>query len=209
MSTTTQKKKTPWPAFEAETDDGRRQRSGRSRRKIIEALFELMREGEMSPTAAAVAERANVGLRTVFRHFEDMESIFEEMTEDLKAVTMPIIMAPLKSETWQDKLMEAVDRNVEVYEQVFPMQVALIIRRFKSDFLNKQYKSEVKLLRNSLKSFLPKEIVQDRTLFAAIEVNLTFATWRRLRQDQNLSVANATDTLKLIMTALINMSDAD
>ena len=209
MSTTTQKKKTPWPAFEAETDDGRRQRSGRSRRKIIEALFELMREGEMSPTAAAVAERANVGLRTVFRHFEDMESIFEEMTQDLKAVTLPKLLAPLESTTWQDKLMEAVDRNVDVYEQVFPMQVALIIRRFKSDFLNKQYKSEVNLLRKSLRTFLPKEIVQDRTLFAAIEVNLTFATWRRLRQDQNLSVANATETLKLIMTALINMSDAD
>lgn len=209
MSTTTQKKKTPWPAFEAETDDGRRQRSGRSRRKIIEALFDLMREGEMSPTAVIVAERADVGLRTVFRHFEDMESIFEEMTEDLKAVTMPKILAPLQSETWQDKLMEAIDRNAEVYEEVFPMQVALIIRRFQSDFLTKQYKSEVNLLRKSLKSFLPKEIVQNRTLFAAIEVNLTFATWRRLRQDQNLSVANATETLKLIMTSLINMSDVD
>ena len=209
MSTTTQKKKTPWPAFEAETDDGRRQRSGRSRRKIIEALFDLMREGEMSPTAVIVAERADVGLRTVFRHFEDMESIFEEMTEDLKAVTMPKILAPLQSETWQDKLMEAIDRNAEVYEEVFPMQVALIIRRVQSDFLTKQYKSEVNLLRKSLKSFLPKEIVQNRTLFAAIEVNLTFATWRRLRQDQNLSVANATETLKLIMTSLINMSDVD
>lgn len=209
MSTTTNKKKTPLPAFEAQTDDGRRQRSGRSRRQIIEALFELMREGEMSPTAAMVAERANVGLRTVFRHFEDMESIFEEMTEDLKAVTMPKLLRPLESATWQDKLMEAVDRHAEIYEEVFPMQVALIIRRFKSDFLTKQYKSEVNLLRKSLRGFLPKEVVQNRTLFAAIEVNLTFATWRRLRQDQNLSVTNATQTLKLIMTALIASIDAD
>ena len=46
-------------------------------------MFELLREDDMTPTALAVAERAGVGLRTVFRHFEDMESIFEDMTEEL------------------------------------------------------------------------------------------------------------------------------
>ncbi|MEO1306033.1 MAG: TetR/AcrR family transcriptional regulator [Pseudomonadota bacterium] len=209
MSLSTNKKKSPWPALQVESDDGRRQRSGRSRRQIIEALFELMREGEMTPTAVAVADRANVGLRTVFRHFEDMESIFEEMTEDLNAVMMPRVIAPLKGETWQDKLMELVERNARLYEDVFPMQVALIIRRFQSEFLTGQYKREVKILRSALKGFLPKRVVQDRTLFAAIEVNLTFATWRRLRQDQNLSVANSTETLKVIMRALIAQADVD
>lgn len=196
-------KKSPWPDIETGSEDGRRLRSGRSRRAIIEALFELMREGTMRPTAVDVATRANVGLRTVFRHFEDMESIFEEMTDELKAVMMPRVLAPLEATTWRDQLLEMADRNAQIYEEVFPMQVALVIRRFQSEFLTRQYQSEVELLRSSLKSILPKEVVQDRTRFAAIEVNLTFATWRRLREDQNLSVAHAKETLRLVLTSLI------
>lgn len=209
MSSATSRKKNPWPAFEDNSPDGRRQRSGRSRRQIIEAMFELLRKGNMSPTAVEVAERANVGLRTVFRHFEDMESIFEEMTDELKAAYMPVFLAPLEATTWRDRLFEIAHRNADLYEQVFPMQVALVIRRFQSDFLTKQYKSEVSLLRASLKSILPKKAYENRILFAAIEVNLTFATWRRLREDQNLSVQNAKATLELILSSLIADIDAE
>lgn len=201
-------KKSPWPKLVPGSEDGRRLRSDRSRRAIIEALFELMREGEMRPTAADVADRANVGLRTVFRHFEDMESIFEEMTDELKTVIMPRVLAPFVATEWREQLLEMADRNADIYEDVFPMQVALVIRRFQSDFLTQQYKSEVNLLRSSLKSFLPKPIVQDRALFAAIEVNLTFATWRRLREDQHLSVKRAKETLRLILTSLVAPIDA-
>jgi len=202
-------KKTPWPELEDTSDDGRRKRSGRSRRQIIEAMFELLREDDMTPTALAVAERAGVGLRTVFRHFEDMESIFEEMTEELKAVTMPKVIAPFEATDWRDQLMELVDRNAELWEEVFPMQVALVVRRFQSDFLQKQYQSEVQLLRSAFKSFLPKDIIENRALFSAIEVNFTFATWRRLREDQGLSVGAAKETLKLVMRALIAESNVD
>lgn len=172
-------------------------------------MFELLREDDMTPTALAVAERAGVGLRTVFRHFEDMESIFEEMTEELKAVTMPKVIAPFETTDWRDQLMELVDRNAELWEEVFPMQVALVVRRFQSDFLQKQYQSEVQILRSALKSFLPKDIIENRALFSAIEVNFTFATWRRLREDQGLSVGAAKETLKLIMRALIAESNVD
>lgn len=205
--TTTTKKKTPWPELEAMSDDGRRQRSDRSRRRIIVAMFELLREGEMSPSAVQVAERADVGLRTVFRHFEDMESIFEEMTDELKSVLMPRLTAPFEATTPRGKLLELTDRMTDLYEQAFPMQVALVIRRFQSDFLQKQYKSEVSLLRSVLKSILPQNIIADRTRFAAIEVNLTFATWRRLREDQNLSATNAKKTLLLILEALTDGLD--
>ena len=201
-------KKSPWPELKSGSEDGRRRRSDRSRRAIIEALFELMREGEMRPTAIDVAARANVGLRTVFRHFEDMESIFEEMTDELKAVIMPRVLAPFEATEWREQLLELADRNADVFEDVFPMQVALIIRRFQSEFLTRQYQSEVDLLRSSLKSILPKQIVQDRTRFAAIEVNLTFATWRRLREDQQLSVKRAKATLELILTSLVADTDA-
>lgn len=172
-------------------------------------MFDFLREGEMSPGAARVAERANVGLRTVFRHFEDMDSIFEEMTQEMRATIMPLFEAPLEAKGWRGKLLELVDRNAQIYERVFPMQVALVVRRFESEFLQKQYKSQVDRLRSTLTSILPKSVVRNRPLFAAIEVNLTFATWRRLREDQKLSVAEASETLKFTLSALMAETDAE
>ncbi|MEO0883936.1 MAG: TetR/AcrR family transcriptional regulator [Pseudomonadota bacterium] len=202
------RKKTPWSEFESETEDGRRKRSDYSRRRILEALYYLIREGDATPSAIDVAARANVGLRTVFRHFEDMDTLYEEMTDEVAGLTMPRILAPFETNEWQDQLMEFVDRNAELFELIFPMQVALSIRRFDSDFLQKQHDRETNLLRTSLKSILPKHIVKKRPLFAAIEVTLAFPTWRRLREDQNLSIENAKETLKLTLSGLITRIDA-
>ena len=52
--------------------DGRRLRSERSRQAIIDAMMELIGEGNLVPTAQQASERAGVGIRTVFRHFSDM-----------------------------------------------------------------------------------------------------------------------------------------
>lgn len=206
---TTSTKKSPWPEFEADIEDGRRLRSGRSKRKIVQAMFELMREGDINPIAVDVAKRADVGLRTVFRHFQDMESIFEEMTEELVSLTLPNIVAPFQATEWREQLIELSERVADTYEMVFPMQVALLIRRLQSDFLQKQYKQEVRLLRSSLKAILPAKIIEDKHLFAAIEVNLTFATWRRLREDIALSETNAKKTLRLAMQALVADVEVD
>ena len=162
----------------------------------------------MSPSAASVAERANVGLRSVFRHFEDMDSIYDEMTEELMAAVMPIIYAPYEATTWRERLMESADRRAELYEIVFPMRVCMTLRVFQSEFILQQYKRDLKMERASLKAILPKAVVTDRTLFSALEVTLGFPTWRQLRKDQNLSVKNASKTVKSMIQGLIADVDA-
>ena len=59
----------------SETVDGRVQRSQRSRQAMVQALFDLVGSGVLQPTAQQVARRAKVGIRTVFRHFSDMDSL--------------------------------------------------------------------------------------------------------------------------------------
>ena len=65
--------------------DGRRQRSERSRLAIIEATLALMYEGVLIPTAQQIADRAGVGIRSFFRHFGDMDSLFTEVDEHERA----------------------------------------------------------------------------------------------------------------------------
>ncbi|MBU6156953.1 MAG: TetR/AcrR family transcriptional regulator, partial [Alphaproteobacteria bacterium] len=79
---------------EATAEDGRRKRGDQSRRKIVDAMIALVREGEMSPSAAQVAERASVGLRTVFRHFDEMEILYREIAEVTRARILPALQKP-------------------------------------------------------------------------------------------------------------------
>ena len=163
----------------------------------------------MSPSAVSVAERASVGLRTVFRHFEDMDSIYDEMTAELTEAVMPKVKAPFEATTWRERLIESVEKRAEIYEMVFPMKVCMSLRRFQSDFIKEQYERDIATMRSSLKSILPKEITSKRTLFAALETTLAFTTWRRLRQDQKLSVENAKEAIQLILNGLVADIDVD
>lgn len=196
-------RKNPWPQLEAATDDGRRQRSDRSRRRIIEALFDLIAEGQMSPSASLVAQRAKVGERTVFRHFEDMDSIYDEMIQELTEAVMPKIVAPYASADWRDRLMECLDKRVDLYETVFPMRLCMSLRRYQSDFLSEQYARDIALFRSSLKAILPDEITSDRDRFSAIEAALDFTTWLHLRSDQKRSISSARRAVALTLSGLI------
>ena len=59
--------------------DGRRERSRTNHAKIIAAGMELIGKGEYLPNAARVAEVAGVGIRSVFRHFEDMDALYRQL----------------------------------------------------------------------------------------------------------------------------------
>jgi TetR/AcrR family transcriptional regulator of autoinduction and epiphytic fitness len=52
--------------------DGRSLRRERNRDSVIEALLALVREGNMDPGGAEIAERAGVSHRSVFRYFDDL-----------------------------------------------------------------------------------------------------------------------------------------
>ena len=65
------------------SSDGRVRRGERSRDQIVGALLELVQEGFLRPAAEQVARRARVGTRTVFRHFEDMDSLNPEINQRL------------------------------------------------------------------------------------------------------------------------------
>src|SRR5947209_19642262 len=60
------------------SSDGRAARSKRTRRAIVDAMRALHHEGDLRPTAPRVAERAGVSVRTVWQHFDDLETLLVE-----------------------------------------------------------------------------------------------------------------------------------
>lgn len=93
--------------------DGRRLRSEDSRRRIIAALLDLVQEGDYDPSAETVAERAGVGLRSVFRHFKDMESLRGEIMHRIISLVAEIRAKPFPGPTWRENLDEVIKRRAE------------------------------------------------------------------------------------------------
>jgi TetR/AcrR family transcriptional regulator of autoinduction and epiphytic fitness len=56
--------------------DGRVSRSARTRAAVVDALLALINSGNLRPTAREVADEAGVSLRSVYVHFDDVESLF-------------------------------------------------------------------------------------------------------------------------------------
>ena len=61
--------------------DGRIARGIRTRRAIVAAHTELVREGVLRPTAQRVADRAQVSVRTIWTNFSDLEALLRATTE--------------------------------------------------------------------------------------------------------------------------------
>ncbi|MDH4395506.1 MAG: TetR/AcrR family transcriptional regulator [Limnobacter sp.] len=189
---------------EISSGDGRKDRGLENKKLIVEALIELIREGQISPTAEAVSDRAGVGLRTVFRHFADMETLYREIAQESEKAILKVLANPLQGECWQDKLMHAVERRSDMFERLMPIQLATLVNLHQSDFLKTQQAQGVQLQRQLLKAFLPASVVKDKILFEALDLNLSIETWLRLRRDQKLSKAKAKEVMKRCVEQLIS-----
>jgi AcrR family transcriptional regulator len=163
--------------------DGRRVRGADNRRRIVDALLKLVEGGAVSPGAEQVAAEAGVGLRTVFRHFSDMDSLYREISERMTAEIRPIFEVPSAS------LPELIERRALAFERLLPFKIAGDAHRHGSKFLTGEQQELVEAQRRALRKALPGKL--ERPVFEALDLLLSFEAWRRLRRDQGLSAREA------------------
>ena len=89
-------------------------------------------------------------------------------------------------------------------EYVLPIRLSASLRRFQSKFLLEEYSQLLELERASLKAVLPKELVADDVLFAAVNEAVGVGCWISLRVDQGLSPEGAEAVLRRTVYALID-----
>ena len=191
----------------ASQPDGRRQRSQRSREKILKACWELMLNGDMKPSAAAIAEHAGVGLRSVFRHFEDLDTILRELMQLCYDELTPEFMTPFKSSNWRDQLLEIVERNVMIWERIRVPHTAGEIGRFKSQVLMDDYQRSRNLEISGIKAILPKDIDNYNNVLMALDASMGFSTMRRLREDRKLSISEVKKVMTLMVRSILDSID--
>ena len=170
--------------------DGRHRRSEASREKLVVAMLALVGEGHVTPSAEAVAARAGVGLRTVFRHFADMEALYAGMAARL-AVAYVHWLDPFTATDWRGRLDEMAARRLETYERLMPFKRAADAHRHASPTIQHNHAATLATMRQRLVGQLPATIADDPNRREAIDLMLSFETWQRLRIDQGLTPAEA------------------
>ena len=170
--------------------DGRRRRSEHSRDRIVTAMLELVEGGAISPGAEEVASRAQVGLRSVFRHFKDMDTLYREMTLRLMR-QYDHLLAPYEAKDWRGQLAEAIARRTQTYEHIIPFRRAADAHRHESASLQAQHERIQQLMRSRMQSILPADLAGNAMLVEMLDMLLSFSVWQRLRSDQNLPPARA------------------
>jgi AcrR family transcriptional regulator len=183
--------------------DGRLNRSVVTRNKIVETLTTLILEGQISPTAEQVALRANVGLRTVFRHFDNMDALYREISIDVDAQIKPLLQARLDGLTWQERVAQSIGVRSVIYDRTAAMHVAAQAHRHESAYLTQNLMESARLQRDLLLRLLPPDVAQSPHLLDALDLVLSFESWIRLRREQSLSATEATAVMQLTVKALL------
>jgi AcrR family transcriptional regulator len=190
-------------AQSGEETDGRRRRSLDSRAQIVSALLDLVRQGDVAPSAERVAARANVALRTVFRQFNDMDSLLREMWGVIESELAAVLAAPLVGSDWRERFIDLIAKRAVVHEKIAPYRRAANANRHRSAFLFEGHGRMVASARRALEAILPESVRNDLVLVEMLDLLLSFETWSRLRSEQGLSVPQARDCLELTVRRLI------
>lgn len=104
--------------------DGRRARGLRTRDAIVSALIDLVAQGDASPTARRIAERAGVSVRSVYQHFTDVDGLFEQAGQRLYdwVSTQKVGIAPEAPRP--DRIAALVESRTRILEALSPFSRA-------------------------------------------------------------------------------------
>jgi len=97
--------------------DGRRLRSERCKQSILDACEHLMREGNLVPTAQMISDRAEVPIRTFFRHYPDMETLFSAVDDAMKPEYSRILQETISEGNLSERVAAAVELHAKGLEQ--------------------------------------------------------------------------------------------
>ena len=185
--------------------DGRLLRSERSRELIADALYELLREGEIEPSAQKVADRAGIGIRTVFRLFSDMDALYATVNARLEFEVAPMLRDdPPEGTAIRGRAESLIAERVALFERVGVYMRFTNRNRDRSAFLASNYRKLTGRLRERLLRWLPELRDAQPALLEALDQATSFEAWDRLRGDQRLSRPRAHAAMEYATQLLVN-----
>lgn len=109
--------------------DGRRARRDRNRDAVVYAVLDLYRSGDLNPSVACVARRSGVSPRSVFRYFDDLDTMgriaIERHSRDVKHL---FLLPRIGEGSRWERIDRLVEHRLRVYGEVAPIVRAARLR---------------------------------------------------------------------------------
>ncbi len=178
-----------------EVVDGRRARSERSKQALIDASLALVQEGNLIPTAQQISDRAGVGIRSFFRHFEDMEALFATMERQTRESSVALFLGGDREGTLEERILHAIERYGIAYEKERNLILSTSALLWRSAILRKNYARNQRALRRDLDDWLPELKQLTGSERVVVDAIASFEMWHRLRYHQGLSEQASIDVI--------------
>lgn len=163
--------------------DGRRASRHRNLLAVVDAMLELFDEGNLDPGAQEVADRSGVSRRSVFRYFEDMETLgraaIRRMHERLDQYATPVAAndAPLP-----ERIAALTEQRINLYSRGAPAARVMRLRApFRPLIREELERNRIMLDTQVANYFRPEldaiEAIPRGEILAALQVLFSFETF--------------------------------
>ena len=106
----------PWLTTVDEVNDGRAARRDRNRLAVLDAMIEMFSEGSLDPTPENIAPRVGISPRSVYRYFEDRESLVRAAIDRHLETVLHLYRIPeIGTGDLEIRIERFVDRRVRLH----------------------------------------------------------------------------------------------
>lgn len=193
---------------EARPTDGRTLRSLRTREAIVDATIGLLEDGDLRPTAPRVADRAKVSVRSVFQHFDDLESLHASVAERL-VERVAVLVLPVAPELPLDvRLDHFVHQRALLLEAVTPIRRAADVHGPFSTEITARLRDGQAFLRDELVRTFEPELhaagAERDDLLDCLDAALSWGTWEALRAGLGRTQLDAERVMRRLAASALN-----
>lgn len=189
--------------------DGRTARALRTREAIVDATIGLVEDGDLRPTAPRIADRAQVSVRSVFQHFDDLESLHaavaERITDRVTWLLAPVDPAlPLEA-----RAEYFVHQRSQLLEVISPIRRAAFIHAPFSEEITGRLEEGHRFLRDEVARTFAPELDRHgdderRDLLDALDATLSWSVWETVRHLSDRSPEDARRVVVRMVVALLS-----
>ena len=191
------------PALNIKTGDGRFARSKKTKDAIVRALLKLLRNTPF-PTAEQVAKESKIGLRTVYRQFKDMESIYLSLHEECMHSLGQIFNSDVDLDRpFNERVSFAIRERFTIYEKYETLFIATISNSARLPTLVNQVAESYQFMRERFIKIVPEienlSTIKSDLLFTRILFPSWFSLRKVLKHDQKIIIDElSNDMMKYI-----------
>lgn len=187
-----------------EVTDRRVLRGRRNRDAIVDAVVELIEEGNLSPTADQIAARAGVARRSVYHHFSDMEELIGAVSDQHMSTYLQYVH-PIRTDGDFTARVEAfVEQRCSFAERLLHVYRASVLLATQSPRIAEQIEAADALLREELRRTFAGEFRRaPGWTLDSLDLTTSLEGWARLRFNQRLSVLRARRVVEESLRALL------